>query len=131
MRGTPGAIGYVELNYAQRKDLGTASVQNSAGRFIRATPASIAVACAAFDKATQSDLGASLTNAPGKDSYPVVSFTSIYVVASGMEFSRSQALKEFLNWALTAGQDTANSLGYTVLPGAIAAKARETLNSVH
>lgn len=129
--GTPGAIGYVELNYAQRKDLGTASVQNSAGRFIRATPASIAAACAAYDKATQSDLGASLTNAPGKDSYPVVSFTSIYMMASGMEPARSQAMKEFLTWALTAGQETANSLGYTVLPAAIAAKARETLNSVH
>jgi phosphate transport system substrate-binding protein len=129
--GTPGAIGYVELNYAQRKDLGAGSVQNSAGRFIRATTASIAAACAANEKAIQSDLGASLTNAPGKDSYPVVSFTSIYAMASGMEPARSQALKEFLIWSLTSGQETANSLGYTVLPAGIAAKARETLNSIH
>ena len=127
---TPGAIGYVELNYAQRKDLGSGSVQNSAGRFIRATPASIAAACAANDKAIQSDFGASVTNAPGKDSYPVVSFTSVFLMASGMEPARSHAVKEFWNWALTAGQETANSLGYTVLPAGIAAKARETLTSI-
>jgi phosphate transport system substrate-binding protein len=126
----PGAIGYVELNYAQRKDLGSGSVQNSAGRFIRATPESIAAACAANDKAIQSDIGASLTDAPGKDSYPVVSFTNVYLMASGMEPARSHAVKEFWNWALTSGQETAKSLGYTVLPTGIAAKARETLNSI-
>jgi phosphate transport system substrate-binding protein len=128
---TPGAIGYVELNYAQRKDLGAGSVENSAGQFIRATPMSIAAACAANNKAVLSDFRASLTNSPGKDSYPVVSFTSVYLIASGMDPARRQALKEFLNWALTAGQETASSLGYTVLPEGIAAKARETLNSIH
>jgi hypothetical protein len=42
----------------------------------------------------------------------------------------SQALKVFWNWALTAGQETAASMGYTVLPAGIAAKARETLNTI-
>jgi phosphate transport system substrate-binding protein len=129
--GIAGAIGYVELNYAKRKDIGYGSVKNATGRFVRATPASIAAACAANEKNIQADFGVSLTNAEGKESYPVVSFTRIYVAASGMEPARSQALKEFWNWALTAGQETASSLGYTVLPAGIAAKARETLNSIH
>ena len=128
---TPGAIGYVELNYAKRKDIGYGSVQNAAGRFIRATPASIAAACAVNEKNIQGDFGVSLTNAEGKDSYPLVSFSRIYVAASGMEPARSQALKEFWNWALTDGQETAGGLGYTVLPAAVAAKARETLNYIH
>lgn len=128
--GTPGAIGYVELNYAQRQDLGSGSVQNASGRFIRATPASIAAACASSERNLAADFGISLTNAEGKDSYPVVSFTRVYAIASGMEPPRSQALKEFWNWALTAGQETAASLGYTVLPAGIAAKSRETLNSI-
>lgn len=129
--GTPGAIGYVELNYAKRKDIGYGSVQNASGRFIRATPASIAAACTANEKNVQADFGVSLTNAEGKDSYPLVSFTRIYVAASGMEPARRQALKEFWNWALTDGQETASGLGYTVLPTGVAAKARETLNSIH
>lgn len=129
--GTPGAIGYVELNYAMRKGIGFGSVQNSSGRFVRPTPASIAAACAANEKNVLADFGASLTNAEGKESYPVVSFTRIYAAASGMEAARSQELKEFWNWALTDGQDTATRLGYTVLPPGIAAKARETINSIH
>jgi phosphate transport system substrate-binding protein len=128
--GTPGAIGYVELNYAKRKDIGYGSVQNAAGRFVRATPASIAAACAANEKNIQADFGVSLTNAEGKEAYPMVSFTRIYVAASGLEPARSQALKEFWNWALTDGRETASSLGYAVLPAAIAAKARDTLNSI-
>jgi len=128
---TPGAIGYVELNYAERKDLGYGSVRNAAGQFVRATPASIAAACAVNEKNIQSDFAASLTDAAGKESYPVVSFTRIYVPASGTDPTRTQALKGFWNWALTDGQATAGSLGYTVLPAGIAAKARETLNSIH
>jgi phosphate transport system substrate-binding protein len=128
---TPGAIGYVELNYAKRDDIGYGSVLNAAGRFVRAAPASIAAACAANEKNMQADFGVSLTNAEGKNSYPVVSFTRIYLQASGMEPTRSQALKGFWNWALTEGQETASGLGYTVLPAGIAAKARETLNSIH
>jgi phosphate transport system substrate-binding protein len=129
--GTPGAIGYVELNYARRKDIGYGSVQNAAGRFVRATPASILAACAANEKNVLADFGVSLTNAEGKESYPVVSFTRIYVAVSSLEPVRSQALKEFWTWALTDGRETASSLGYTVLPAEIAAKARETLNSIH
>lgn len=127
---TAGAIGYVELNYAQHNQIGYGSVENAAGKFVLASTSSIAAACAASEKKLQADFGASLTNAEGKDSYPIVSFTRVYAMATGMEPQRSQALKEFWNWALTSGQDTAAGLGYTVLPPEVAAKARETLNSI-
>jgi len=127
---TNGAIGFVELNYAQRKDLGAGSVENGAGLFIRATPASIAAACAANQKRGEADFGSSLTNAESKDAYPMTSFTRVYAVASGMDPSRLQGLKDFWTWALTAGQDTAAQLGYTPLPAPIAAKARDAVNSI-
>ena len=129
--GTAGAIGYVELNYAKREDIGYGSVQNAAGQFVKATTASIVAACAANAKNIHADSGASLTNAAGKESYPVVSFTWIYMPASGVAPERSEALKNFWNWALTDGRETANGLGYTVLPPEIVANVRETLDSVH
>jgi len=128
---TPGAIGYVELNYARRDDIGYGSVQNESGQFVAATPASIAAACTAEEKNIRADFGVSLTNAPGKESYPVASFTWIYLATSGLTPARSQGLKEFWNWALTDGRETASSLGYTVLPAGITTKVRETLNSIH
>jgi phosphate transport system substrate-binding protein len=127
---TPGAIGYVELTYAKRKDIGYGSVQNAAGQFVKPTNASIIAACAASEKSMPEDLGASLANAPGKESYPIASFTWIYAPVSGLPPARSRALKEFWSWALGEGQELAGSSGYTVLPESIAAKAREAVNPI-
>jgi phosphate transport system substrate-binding protein len=131
LSNTPGGLAFVELNYAKRKDIGNGSVQNAAGQFLKASAANIIAACTASEKSIPEDLGASLTNAPGKESYPLVSFTYIYVPSSGLAPARTQALKDFWNWALGDGQEIAAGLGYTALPSTIATKAREILNSLH
>lgn len=127
---TPGAIGYVELSYTRRKDIGYGSVQNAAGQFIRPSNATITAACTASEKSMPADLGVSLTDAPGRESYPLASFTWIYLPASGLPAARSHALKDFWSWALSEGQPMAGGLGYTELPSSIAAKAREVIDSV-
>lgn len=127
---TPGAIGYVELTYTKRKDIGYASVENAAGQFVRPTNASIVAACAANEKSMASDMSVSLVNAPGKESYPLAGFTWIYVPSSGLPEARSHALKDFWTWALSSGQEIAGNLGYTGLPNNVAARAREVVGSV-
>ena len=127
---TPGAIGYVELTYAKRKDIGYGSVQNAAGLFVKASVPGILAACAAGEKSLPEDLGVSLVNAPGKESYPLASFTWIYVPASGLSAGRSRGLKDFWNWALSDGQEIASPLGYAQLPANIAAKAKEAISSI-
>ncbi len=127
---TPGAIGYVELTYARRKDIGYGSVQNAAGQFVKPSVPGILAACAASEKSLSEDLGGSLTNAAGKESYPLASFTWIYIPASGLSDARSRALKEFWNWALGDGQEIAGRLGYAQLPPSIAAKAKQAISSV-
>jgi len=127
---TPGAIGYVELTYAKRKDIGYGSVQNAAGLFVKASVPGILAACAAGEKSLPEDLGVSLVNAPGKESYPLASFTWIYVPASGLSAGRSRGLKDFWNWALSDGQEIASRLGYAQLPANIAAKAKEAISSI-
>jgi phosphate transport system substrate-binding protein len=127
---TPGAIGYVELTYAKRKDIGYGSVQNAAGQFIKPGVQGILAACGASEKSLPEDLGGSLTNAAGKESYPLASFTWIYTPASGLSAVRSRALKDFWNWALGDGQEIAGRLGYAQLPPSIAAKAKQAINSI-
>jgi len=127
---TPGAVGYVELSYAKRTDIGYGSVQNAAGQFVKPTTAGIMAACTANEKTMPADFRVSLADATGKESYPLVSFTWIYVPTSGLEPGRSQALKDFWAWALGDGQEIASRMGYTQLPPSIVSKAEQTLNSI-
>ena len=127
---TPGAIGYVEFNYARRKSIGYGSLQNAAGQFVKPSTSSITAACESFEKSMPEDFKISMTNAAGKESYPMVSFTWIYLPASGLPQTRSRALKDFWSWALTDGQQVASRLGYAPLPAGIALKAQKTLNSI-
>jgi phosphate transport system substrate-binding protein len=126
---TRGAIGYVESNLARNTGVGYGSVQNPSGHFAKATPESIAAACAAADKAS-GNLQMSLTNAPGRDSYPMSSFTWIYVPTSGEVPARRAALKQFLKWGLQEGQDVARNLGYEPLPNRVMAKAQAEVDSL-
>lgn len=127
---TPGVIGYVEVTYAKRKEIGYGSVQNAAGQFVKASTPGILAACAASKKSLPTDLGAALTNAPGKDSYPLASFTWIYIPASGLSAARIRALKDFWTWALTDGQEIAGRLGYAQLPAAIVDESKQAINSI-
>jgi phosphate transport system substrate-binding protein len=127
---TPGAIGYVELNFARRSDIGYGAVQNPAGHFVRAAAATITAACNAMQASMPDDFRISLVDAPGKDSYPISSFTWIYVPTSGPSGDRSRALKQFLGWALEDGQTVARGLGYATLPHAIQSKAQAAIGSI-
>jgi phosphate transport system substrate-binding protein len=128
--GNSGTIGYVELNFARRVDIGYGDVRNAAGNFIRAAPETIVAACNAEAKSVPADFRASLTNAPGKDSYPLSSFTWIYAPVTGLAAERAQALKQFLSWGLEDGQNVARGLGYATLPPEFAARARKMVNSI-
>jgi len=127
---TEGAIGYVEASFARHSALGYAEVENGSGEFVRATPASIAPACEAAEKGTREDFRATMTNVAGKDTYPISSFTWLYLPESGLTPERSKALKQFLLWALSEGQDIARTEGYAPLPASLLAKARAKVNSL-
>jgi len=125
-----GAVGYVELNFARRSDIGYGAVLNPAGKFVRATPTSILAACKSMAGSIPNDFRVSLVDAPAKDAYPIASFTWIYLPTSGLSAERAHALKQFLGWALEDGQTIARGLGYATLPGPIQSKAQSTLHSL-
>jgi phosphate transport system substrate-binding protein len=118
-----GAIGYVDVSFVRNSGLGYARVENATGRFVPPTPAAIEAACAALENSLPSDFRLDLVDAPGKDSYPLTSFTWVYVPTSKISSDREQALKLFLNWSLREGQTVAIKMGFVPLPGDIVAKA--------
>jgi phosphate transport system substrate-binding protein len=127
---TRGAIGYVDIGFLRNSSVGYGRVENAAGRFVKATPASIEAACTALESSIPNDFRMDLTDAPGKDSYPLVSFTWLYVPISDGASPRSRALKQFLDWSFEEGQRVAVSMGYAPLPGRIVAKAQAAVNAL-
>jgi phosphate transport system substrate-binding protein len=130
VKSSSGAIAYVDVSFAVRSSVVYGSVQNSAGKFIRATPAGIAAACTAKESLIATDFGTSLADAPATDAYPVVGFNFAYVRSAGLSAERTRALKQFLSWALGGGQQMAPGLGYTPLPQNIATRAEAKLMSI-
>lgn len=116
VRSTAGAIGYTELNLATKSSLQMAAIRNAAGEFVRPTPHSITVAAQALSGKTSEDFRISLTNAPGKDSYPISSFTWLYVPAAAKDPLRGRAVAEFLKWVYSSGEKIAEEQGYPPLP---------------
>jgi phosphate transport system substrate-binding protein len=132
VKSTPGAIGYIELGFTENdKGVGVGLVQNSAGNFVSATEASIVAAYHSFEKSMPADFRASLTNAPSKDAYPVTSFTWLYVPERSADPERSKALANYLEWALTTGQQSAERHGYTPLPASLAPKVLAKARALH
>jgi len=119
VKQTPGAIGYVELVHAIQNKLAYSPVQNSAGEFVKASIASTTAAAAAAVASMPADFKVSITNPPGKEAYPVSSFTWMLFYQSPKDKTQAKTMVDFMKWALTDGQKFATDLGYAPLPDSI------------
>ncbi len=124
---TSGAIGYAELRCGEKSTLPIAQIRNAAGEFVTPSAKSLAEVALAMESKMTSDFRVSLTNAPGKESYPIVSFTWFYVPVHPQDRQRSHAVSEYLSWVYGSGQEIAQAQGYTTLPPSVLQKVRAKL----
>jgi phosphate transport system substrate-binding protein len=130
VKQTQGAIGYVELIYALQNKISYGSVRNAAGEFVTATTETVSNAASSAAKNMPKDFRVSITNAPGKDVYPIASFTWLLVQESPRDVQRSRIMVDFIRWAITGGQAFAPQLGYAPLPKEVVALELEALKRV-
>jgi phosphate transport system substrate-binding protein len=130
VKNTSGSIGYVELQYAQHDNIQYGLVLNPSGSFVKASPATITAACQAVEAPRWEKFSASLTNAPGSDSFPISSFTWVYLRTKPSDPRRAAALLRLLNWIFTDGQPLGAQLGYSELPKQILENAKIKVNSL-
>src|SRR5438874_1546291 len=131
VKQTPGAIGYVELIYALQNKIAYGAVQNMAGTFVRATVEGVtAAAAAASGAAMPKDFRVSITNAPGKDAYPISSFTWLLLPEKFSDTAKRDALRGFVSWMLADGQNYAEALSYARLPQEVVAKEKKALSKI-
>jgi phosphate transport system substrate-binding protein len=117
IKATPGSIGYLELGYALANKVTYAQLQNKAGKFIVASPASVSAAAAV--KNIPDDLRFSIINAEGEDAYPLASLTWIVVYKTQKDAPKAAAMSQFLTWAIHDGQNFAEELHYAKLPASL------------
>jgi phosphate transport system substrate-binding protein len=128
VKQTPGAIGYVELAYAKQQKLPMAELKNKAGAFV--APSIESTSAAAAGVAMPDDFRVSLTNADGKDAYPIASFTYLLVHKDAKDEAKGKALVEFLWWAVHEGQKFAAPLDYAPLPAPVVEKVAKTIQGL-
>jgi phosphate transport system substrate-binding protein len=155
---TPNSIGYVELTYALTTNMDYASLMNSAGNFVEPTLASTQAAVQnaiminststgnnnistangtssmSLPSGDQSWTHVTLLDAPGADSYPIASFSYLLLykeLSTNIDsIEKAQALAQFINWAITEGQQFATPLHYVPLPDSVVQHNQQTLRSL-
>jgi len=128
VRETPGSIGYVEYIYAITNRMTYGSVRNSAGRFSSPDLETITAAARGSSSRIAEDFQTSITNAPGADAYPVAAFSWFVVPAQVVDADKKRALKEFLQWMLSAGERQAAALGYVSIAPEVLVREQQVLD---
>ncbi len=129
IRQMDGAFGYVELIYAVQNSITYGTVKNASGNFVKASLDSTTAAAASM-KAMPADFRVSITNAPGKDSYPISSFTWLLVPVEWKDKAKEKVFVDFLTWMLEKGQSMTAELNYAPLPDGVKQKERDAIKTI-
>jgi phosphate transport system substrate-binding protein len=125
LKNTPGAIGYTESNWVDKTTAGVVAIKNARGEFVKPNAKSIGEAASEMESKMAQGFRISLTNPPGKESYPIASFTWLYVPEHAAQPERGKAVNEFLQWIYGQGQEIARDRGYAPLPTSVLARVKE------
>ncbi len=128
VKQTEGAIGYVELAYANQNKLPTAELRNREGQWVKATLAATSAAAAKVE--IPDDYRVSITDQPGPTAYPIAAFTYLLIYKDQKDPAKGDALLKFAWWALHDGQKSASALDYAPLPQPVVHKVEKTLKSM-
>ncbi|HEY1771026.1 MAG TPA: phosphate ABC transporter substrate-binding protein PstS [Chthoniobacterales bacterium] len=114
VKQTPNSIGYVELIYALQNKMPYADLKNAAGNLVKPSLESVTAALATAN--IPDDFRFSMTNAPGKEAYPICGATWLLVYEQQKDAAKGKKIVEFLKWAETDGESMAKDLDYAPLP---------------
>jgi phosphate transport system substrate-binding protein len=122
VKQTNNSIGYVEFAYAKQNNLVHTKLKNPAGRFVEPSFATFedAAKTGAFD--AKKDFYLMLTNAPGKDAWPIAGAT--FILLAKEKTDSNKKVVEFYDWSFKNGDAKAKELIYVPLPKQLKDKIR-------
>lgn len=121
VKQTPGAIGYVELTYAETNSLPVALIENQAKQYIKPSAESSTAAIEAFSSELSKDIRTPIVNPPAsaKEAYPISGLTFLLIPKNGGDAQKRQELKKFVSYVLSDGQSASTGLHYSPLPSSL------------
>jgi phosphate transport system substrate-binding protein len=128
VKQTEGGVGYVELAYANQNKLTMADLKNHDGQWVKASLETVSAAAA--KAGMPADYRISITDAPGKEAYPIAAFTYVLIYKEQTDAAKGAQLVHFLWWALHDGQKMAAGLDYAPLPVPLVKKVDATLKTI-
>jgi phosphate transport system substrate-binding protein len=127
-----GSVGYVEEAYALQNDFTTASIKNKSGQFVEPTLESTTAAGEGIK--IPKDLGVDIINSPNPKAYPISSQTFVIVYKdmckAGIDKSKAQGVKKFIDYGLGEGQSVLGQLQYAKLPSELQTKAQSAADGL-
>jgi phosphate transport system substrate-binding protein len=124
----PGAIGYVELAYAQQNKMDWAQLQNKAKKFLDPT---LEGASAAADIANlPDDMEIVITDSSNPVAYPISGFTWLLIYENQTDPAKADAVAQLASWIITDGQKFAAPLDYAPLKGVAQKKAMALVKKI-
>lgn len=122
VKRTKNAIGYVEFAYAKQNKLDYTQLMNKAGNFVEPGFASFEDAAETGDFDAKKDFYLWLTNAPGKNSWPIAGATFILLAKEKTDSNKN--VVKFFDWAFKNGDNKAKELTYVPLPKSLKEKIK-------
>jgi phosphate transport system substrate-binding protein len=74
------------------------------------------------------DFRVSITNPPGKNAYPISSFTWLLIPTNPADKNKGKLLKDMVLWCLDNGESMVASLSYAPLPKDVVDKVKTAIN---
>jgi phosphate transport system substrate-binding protein len=128
VKQSEGGLGYVELVYATQNKLPVAELKNHDGAWVK--PTLQTVSAAAAQAQMPDDYRISITDMPGKDAWPIATFTYLLIYKDQPDQAKGKELVKFLWWAEHEGQKSAAPLDYAPLPKPVVQKVEKTLKEL-
>ncbi len=124
----PGAIGYVELVYAEQNKMLYAAMKNKAGKFLE--PSLDSAAQAANVSTLPDNMEVMITDSSNPEAYPITGFTWLLIYENEKDAAKADAIAHVAWWMIHDGQKFAKPLGYAPLQGAAIKKTENLVKSI-
>lgn len=121
-----GSIGYVEYAYALQNKLATVQMKNKDGQFVKAESKTFKEAATKADWSNSKDFYLILTDASGKNSWPIAGSTFVLMHKNAEKSEQAKESLKFFKWVYSKGNTMAEELHYVPLPASVSSLVEKT-----